>query len=85
MSARLASSAARRARSPYDNTKIAVARITGAGERAPTLDFTGLKSHFLFEARFGRPGQGNDDGKVEGLVKHDRRNFMTPIPADVRR
>jgi len=46
----------------------------------PTLAFTGLKSHFLFEARFGRPGKGNDKGKVEGLVKYARRNFMTPIP-----
>jgi transposase len=64
----------------YDNTKIAVARITGAGERVPTLAFTGLKSHFLFESRFGRPGKGNDKGKVEGLVKYARRNFMTPIP-----
>ncbi|MBU6373920.1 MAG: IS21 family transposase [Alphaproteobacteria bacterium] len=63
----------------YDNTKIAVARITGAGERVPTLAFTGLKSHFLFESRFGRPGKGNDKGKVEGLVKFARRNFMTPI------
>jgi transposase len=64
----------------YDNTKIAVARITGAGERVATVAFTGLKSHFLFESRFGRPGKGNDKGKVEGLVKYARRNFMTPIP-----
>ena len=64
----------------YDNTKIAVARITGDGERVPTQAFTGLKSHFLFAARFGRPGKGNDKGNVEGLVKYARRNFMTPIP-----
>lgn len=44
------------------------------------MAFTGLKSHFLFESRFGRPGKGNDKGKVEGLVKYARRNFMTPIP-----
>lgn len=54
----------------YDNTKVAVARITGAGERMPTIAFTGLKSHFLFETRFGRHGKGNDKGKVEGLVKY---------------
>ncbi|MGH6951450.1 MAG: IS21 family transposase, partial [Vitreimonas sp.] len=64
----------------YDNTKIAVARIAGDGERVPTQAFTGLKSCFLFDARFGRPGKGNDKGKVEGLVKYARRNFMTPIP-----
>ena len=39
-----------------------------------------MKSHFLFAARFGRPGKGNDKGNVEGLVKYARRNFMTPIP-----
>jgi transposase len=64
----------------YDNTKIAVARIAGDGVHVPTLAFTGLKSHFLFDARFGRPGKGNDKGKVEGLVKYARRKFMTPIP-----
>jgi len=26
------------------------------------------------------PGKGNDKGKVEGLVKYARANFMTPIP-----
>ncbi len=64
----------------YDNTKIAVARIAGDGTRIATQAFTGLKSHFLFEARFGRPGKGNDKGKVEGLVKYARSNYLTPIP-----
>jgi transposase len=27
-----------------------------------------LQSHYLFEDRFGRPGKGNDKGKVEGLA-----------------
>ena len=30
--------------------------------------FSELQSHYLFEDRFGRPGKGNDKGKVEGLV-----------------
>ena len=34
----------------------------------------------MFEDRFGRPGKGNDKGKVEGLVGYVRRNFMTPLP-----
>ena len=42
--------------------------------------FTELVSHFLFRDRFGRPGKGNDKGKVEGLVKYMQRNFMTPVP-----
>jgi len=56
------------------------ARITGPGERVPTLAFTGLKSHFLFEARFGRPGKGNDKGEVEGLVKYARAPFHDADP-----
>ena len=52
----------------YDNTKLAVARILGAGTRQRTQVFSELQSHYLFDDRFGRPGKGNDKGKVEGLV-----------------
>jgi len=34
----------------------------------------------LFEEKFGRPGKGNDKGKVEGLVGYARRNFLVPVP-----
>ena len=64
----------------YDNTKIAVARILGDGTRMKTRAFTELQSHYLFEEKFGRPGKGNDKGKVEGLVGYARRNFMVPRP-----
>jgi Transposase and inactivated derivatives len=64
----------------YDNTKIVVARILGDGKRQRTRVFTELQSHYLFEDRFGRPGKGNDKGKVEGLVGYARRNFLVPIP-----
>jgi transposase len=63
----------------YDNTKIAVARILGDGTRRKTRAFTELESHYLFAEKFGRPGKGNDKGKVEGLVGYVRRNFMVPI------
>ena len=64
----------------YDNTKIAVARILGDGKRKRTRVFSELVSHYLFEDRFGRPGKGNDKGKVEGMVGYTRRNFMVPKP-----
>jgi hypothetical protein len=64
----------------YDNTKLAVAKILGDGERKKTRAFSELQSHYLFEEKFGRPGKGNDKGKVEGLVGYARRNFMVPIP-----
>ena len=65
----------------YDNTKLAVARILGDGRRQRTRAFTELQSHYLFDDRFGRPGKGNDKGKVEGLVGYARRNFLVPIPS----
>jgi transposase len=77
----------------YDNTTLAVAKIYGRsrtcpeiperssdGTRKRTQAFTGLISHYLFSDRFGRPGKGNDKGKVEGLVKNGRRRFLTPVP-----
>jgi len=64
----------------YDNTKIAVARILGDGRRRRTRVFAELQSHYLFQDRFGRPGKGNDKGKVEGLVGYARRNFLVPLP-----
>ncbi len=64
----------------YDNTKLAVARILGDGTRQRTRVFGELQSHYLFADRFGRPGRGNDKGKVEGLVGYARRNFLVPVP-----
>jgi transposase len=64
----------------YDNTRLAVARILGDGTRERTRGFAELRSHYLFLDRFGRPGKGNDKGKVEGLVGYARRNFLVPVP-----
>ena len=64
----------------YDNTRIAVARILGDGTRQRTRVFSELQSHYLFADRFGRPGKGNDKGKVEGLVGLIRRNYLVPMP-----
>jgi len=64
----------------YDNTKLAVARILGDGERQKTRAFLELQSHYLFAEKFGRPGKGNDKGKIENLVGYGRRNFLVPIP-----
>ena len=53
----------------YDNTRLAVAKILGDGRRQRI-------SHYLFDDRFGRPGKGNDKGKVDGCV-----NFLVPTRA----
>src|SRR5215469_11166889 len=67
----------------YDNTKLAVARILGDGMRQRTRVFSELQSHYVFADRFGRPGKGNDKGKVEGLVGWIRRNLLVPVPRAV--
>jgi transposase len=64
----------------YDNTKLAVAKILGDGERRKTRAFSELQSHYLFAEKFGRPAKGNDKGKVEGLVGYVLRNFLVPVP-----
>ena len=64
----------------YDNTKLAVARILGDGVRRRTRVFSELQSHYVFADRFGRPGKGNDKGKVEGLIGWTRRNLLVPVP-----
>ncbi len=64
----------------YDNTKSAVAGIPEDGTRRRTRIFSERQSHHLFVDRFGRPGKGNDKGKVEGLIGDARRNFPVPIP-----
>ena len=65
----------------YDNTRLAVAKMLGDGRRQRTRACTELQSHHLFEDRFGRPGKGNDQGKVEGMVGYVRRNFLVPAPS----
>jgi transposase len=64
----------------YDNTRLAVARLLGNGKRERSQMFAGLQSHYLFQDKYGRPGKGNDKGKVEGLVGYVRRRFMAPLP-----
>ncbi|MBV8400863.1 MAG: IS21 family transposase, partial [Acetobacteraceae bacterium] len=64
----------------YDNTGIAVRAIDADGTRQRTEAFATLVSHYLYRDRFGRPGKGNDKGKVEALVKYARQNFLTPVP-----
>ena len=45
-----------------------------------TRVFSELQSHYVFADRFGRPGKGNDKGKVEGLIGWIRRNLLVPVP-----
>ena len=65
----------------YDNSKIAIAKITGSRTREVTREFQRLRSHFLFAAHFCLVRRANEKGHVENLVGYARRNFLVPVPA----
>lgn len=64
----------------YDNSRIAVDRITGTRDRKLTDEFLRLKSHHLFEDHFCLVRRPNEKGHVETLVGFARRNFLVPVP-----
>lgn len=63
----------------YDNSKIAVAKITGSRGRTPTQEFLRLQSHYLFEAHFCLVRRANEKGHVENLLGFARRNYLEPV------
>jgi transposase len=64
----------------YDNSRVAITKITGSRERQLTSEFLRLESHYLFQAHFCLVRRANEKGKVEGLVGFTRRNFLVPVP-----
>src|SRR5512142_2599199 len=52
----------------YDNSRIAVAKITGSRSRKVTDAFLRLKSHHLFEDHFCLVRRPNEKGHVETLI-----------------
>jgi transposase len=64
----------------YDNSKIAVTKLTGPHERQLTQEFLRLQSHFAFAAHFCRLRQAHEKGHVENGVGYVRRNFLVPVP-----
>jgi len=64
----------------YDNSKIAISKITGPRLRELTRGFLQLISHYLFDYHFCLVRRANEKGVVEGTVKYSRLNFMVPVP-----
>ena len=64
----------------YDNSKIAVAKITGGRGREATAEFLRMESHYLFEHHFCRVRRPNEKGHVENLLGFARRNYLVPVP-----
>lgn len=70
------------ARVRYDNLKPAVARVLMGRNRAETDRFVTLRSHYLFESFYCRPGKdgAHEKGGVEGEIGRFRRRHMVPMP-----
>jgi transposase len=64
----------------YDNSKIAVAKITGSRGREVTREFLRLESHYLFEHHFCLVRRPCEKGHVETLIGYSRRNYLVPVP-----
>ena len=66
----------------YDNLGLAVQRVLRGRRRKETEQFIALRSHYLFEAEFCRPGLAgaHEKGGVEGGVGRFRRNHLVPVP-----
>jgi transposase len=65
----------------YDNSKVAVAQITGSRDRKVTDAFLRLKSHHLFEDHFCLVRRPNEKGHVETLIGFARRRSLVPVPS----
>jgi transposase len=64
----------------YDNSRTAVARITGNRTRQVTREFQRLASHYLFEPQFCLVRRANEKGHVERLLDFARENYLVPVP-----
>jgi transposase len=66
----------------YDNLAAAVKRLLRGRRRVETDRFVALRSHYLFESVFTRPGRegAHEKGGVEGEVGRFRRNHLVPVP-----
>ncbi|MCA1700726.1 MAG: IS21 family transposase [Actinobacteria bacterium] len=65
----------------YDNLGEAVKKVLKGRRRVETDRFVALRSHYMFEAEYTRPGKqgAHEKGGVEGEVGRFRRNHLVPI------
>ena len=66
----------------YDNLGSAVKKVLRGRRRVETDRFVAMRSHYLFESLFTRPGieGAHEKGGVEGEVGRFRRNHLVPVP-----
>ncbi len=61
----------------YDNTRVAVARFVGRGEKEPTEALLKLSLYYGFKFRFCNNYRGNEKGHVERSVEYIRRRIFS--------
>jgi transposase len=66
----------------YDNLGSAVKRVLRGRRRVETDRFVALRSHYLYESTFTRPGKegAHEKGGIEGDVGRFRRAYLVPVP-----
>lgn len=67
----------------YDNLKLAVTKVLRGRQRKETEQFILLRSHYLFEAVYCKPGKegAHEKGGVECSVGRFRRQHLVPVPS----
>ena len=68
------------ARIRYDNSRLAVVKLTGRHERTLSHEFLRLQAHFAFASVFCGVRRPQEKGHVENGVGYVRRNFLVPVP-----
>ncbi len=66
----------------YDNLRAAVKQVLRGRRRVEQDSFVALRSHYLYESVFARPGKqgAHEKGGVEGEVGRFRRAHLVPVP-----
>jgi transposase len=66
----------------YDNLRAAVKRVLRGRRRLEQDRFVALRSHYLYDSVFTRPGKegAHEKGGVEGEVGRYRRRNLVPVP-----
>jgi transposase len=66
----------------YDNLKSAVTKVLRGRRRVESDRFIALRSHYLFDSEFCRPGKegAHEKGGVEGGIGRFRRTHLVPVP-----
>src|SRR5439155_16468465 len=66
----------------YDNLRAAVKQVLRGRRRVEQDRFIALRSHYLYESVFTRPGKegAHEKGGVEGEVGRHRRRWLVPVP-----